>query len=285
MDATCDNLCILFIFGIAVVLWNACFLAWIEILTRGRVSPWMWTDCKLGYFLFYFGRQYSSSLLVLMSIEKCFAVYFPLKSKTVCTVKTAKWATGVVGVALAAFNVINFFLESDFIESLNQYLCSYSFDPNVIFILNTVNSVLYSFGPFAFMFITNFAIVFKFMSAKCKSNSTESTNQALAKSVTRGTAMVVTVSVTFLILTAPTAGNLALWHNIQLSYSIIYRAFMIFTQYLNHSINGVLYCIVWSKFRNEQLKLLFCRKEKPDAMSLSYSGNNTGILRISESRN
>ena len=281
MDTFLDNWCV-FTFGIAVVLWNACFFAWIEILTRGRVNPWMWTDCKLGYFLFYFGRQYSSSLLVLMSLEKCFAVYFPLKSKTVCTVKTAKWATGVVGVALAAFNVINFFLESDFIESLNQYLCSYSFDPNVIFILNTVNSILYSFGPFAFMFITNFAIVFKFMSAKCrsKSNSTESTNQALAKSASRGTAMVVTVSVTFLILTAPTAVNLALWHNIQLSNSIIYRAFMIFTQYLNHSINGVLYCIVGSKFRNELLKLLFCGKEKPDAMSFSHSVNNTGLSGI-----
>ena len=283
MDAICDNLCILFIFGIAVVLWHACFVAWIEILTRGRVSPWMWTDCKLGYFLFYFGRHYSSMLLVLMSVEKCFAVYFPLKSKTVCTVRTAKWATGIVGIAQAAFNVISFFLESDFIESLYQYRCSYNFDPSVIFILNTVNSVLYSFGPFAFMFITNFAIVLKFMRAKCKRNSTESTNQALAKSATRGTAMVVTVSVTFLILTTPTAVNLVLWHNIKISYNPLYRAFMIFTQYLNHSINGVLYCIVGSRFRNELLKLLFCRKETPDAMSLSHSVNNTGLSGISES--
>ena len=47
---------------------------------------------------FYFGRQYSSSLLVLMSIEKCFAVYFPLKSKTVCTVRIAKRTTGIVGL-------------------------------------------------------------------------------------------------------------------------------------------------------------------------------------------
>ena len=87
---------------------------------------------------------------------------------------------------LAPFNVIKFFSESDFIESLNQYRCFYIFDPNVIFILSTVNSVLYSFGPAAIIFITNFVIVFKFMRAKCKSNSTESTNQALAKFATRG---------------------------------------------------------------------------------------------------
>ena len=40
-------------------------------------------------------------LLVLMSIEKCFAVYFPLRAKTACTVKTAKWSAVVVGVILA----------------------------------------------------------------------------------------------------------------------------------------------------------------------------------------
>ena len=45
-----------------------------------------------------------------MSLEKCFAVYFPLKSKTVCTVKTAKWATGIVGVILAGYDSVYIFV-------------------------------------------------------------------------------------------------------------------------------------------------------------------------------
>ena len=212
-----------------------------------------------------------------MSVEKCFAVYFPLKSKTICTVRTAKWATGAARVVLAAFNTINFFLESRFSKSSNQYFCYYSFNPNVVFIVNTVNSVLYSFGPFALMFITNFAIVFRFMRAKCNgSNSSQSTNQALAKSATRGTAMVVTVSVTFILLTAPTALSSALTHSFRLEDIPLYRAFMNATQYLNHSINGVLYIILGSRFRNELLKL-FCRKKKPDAMPMSHSVNNTDL--------
>ena len=76
------------------------------------------------------------------------------------------------------------------------------------------------------MFITNFAIVFKFMRAKCNSNSTESTNQALAKSATRGTAMVVTVSITFILLTSPTAVNEALLDVVILSKNPIYRLFI-----------------------------------------------------------
>ena len=107
-----------------------------------------------------------------------------------------------------------------------------------------VDSVLYSYGPFVFMFIINFAIVLRFLGAKCKSsqnNSTESTNQALLKAATRGTTMVVTVSVTFLLLTSPTAVNDALWHIFQLDSIPFYHSFMNLTQYLNHSINGVLY--------------------------------------------
>ena len=107
------------------------------------------------------------------------------------------------------------------------------------------------------MFLTNITITFKFMSAKCKRNqsiSTESTNQALVKSATRGTAMVVTVSITFLVLTAPTAVYKALFHVIDLAQNPVYRVFINFTQYLNHSINGVLHCIVGSRFRNELRK-------------------------------
>ena len=134
------------------------------------------------------------------------------------------------------------------------------------------------------MFLTNFAIVLKFMTVKCKSNSTESTNQALTKSATRGTAMVVTVSVTFILLTAPTAVYETLFV-IRVVDNPMYVVFMNFAQYLNHSINGLLYCIVGSRFRTEFLKLC-CRKEKPDATYFSHSVNNpgAGLVTISANR-
>ena len=133
------------------------------------------------------------------------------------------------------------------------------------------------------MFMTNFAIVLKFMRAKYKRNSTKSTSQALSKAATRGTAMVVTVSITFLILTAPTAVYMALPHVIQLPNNPFYYVFMNITQYLNHSINGVLYCIVGSRFRNEFLKIL-CRKKRPDTISTSCSVTNRNVITISGTR-
>ena len=249
-----------------MLLWSGCFVVWIEILTHGQINPDVWTDCKLGYFLFFFGRHYSSTLLVLMSVEKCFVVYFPLKSKTVCTVKTAKCATGLAGMILAGYDLQYLIFYE---VTADKDGCAFRLTHRDILIL--VDSVLYSFLPFILMSVTNFAIILKFLAAKWKrnqNNSTESTNQALGKTATRGTAMVLIVSITFLILTAPTAVDDALdrWY----SLGPLYRVFKNTTQYLSHSINGFLYCIVGSKFRGELLNI-FRRKKRVPNITVSHS--------------
>ena len=204
-----------------------------------------------------------------MSLEKSFAVYFPLKAKTVCTVGMAKWTTGAAGIVLASCDLVYFVYMESFIKSSGHHLCV--FKDGYFVILRATDSVLYSFGPFTIMLITNFAIVFKFIRAKCnENNSPESTNQALPKSATRGTAMVVTVPVTSLLLTSPSALSIPQSDDTQLSNNPLYRAFMNLTQYLNHSINGILYIIVGSRFRKELVKL-FSRKERPEGLSCSHS--------------
>ena len=250
------------------------------LLTCYQIDLRIWTDCKLYYYMFYFGRSYSSTLLVLMSLEKCFAVYFPLKAKIICTIRTAKWATGVAGVVLASYNSFYFLGMESFITPSGRHICV--FKDGYFVILRATNSALYSIGPFTIMLITNFAIFFKFMRAKCnENNSSESTNQALVKSATRGTAMVVTVSVTFLLLTAPTAVNLTQSSGTQLSNNPLYHTFMNFTQYLNHSINGLLYMIFGSSFRKELLKI-FSPKERSESLSFSHS---VKTMSLSGSRN
>ena len=185
--------------------------------------------------MFRFGRHYSSILLVLMSLEKYFAVYFAIKFKTVCILKMDKWMTGIIGVILTGYDSVYFVAFDTILNPSGSKVCILNVEYRVV--LLSIDSILYSFGPLALMLLTNVAIVFKFMTAKFKSNCTESTNQALAKSATRGTATVVTISVTFLILNAPE--EVIPW----------YRVFMNLTSYLNQSINGVLYCIVGTRFR------------------------------------
>ena len=185
------------------MLWFGATVGWVVHLTRGTVSPMTWTDCRLGYFLFYFFRSYSSAILIIMCIEKFLALYFPLRMKTFCTVKTARWVTGIGALVFTLYNVQNFFVWK---RDRSEYLgCKFISSPsNYETIFHRINSTLYSFIPFCTMIIANAAIIYKLVKAKFK-NEQDGTEQALSKSATRGSAMLVAVSMTFIILTGPVA--------------------------------------------------------------------------------
>ena len=258
------------------MLWSGAFVFWIRYLTKYKVYPSQWTECKLSYFLFYFFRHYSSSLLVVMCLEKFFALYFPLKSKTVCTVKTAKWVTAISALIFFSYD-FQYLILYKFLKTNGDINCFFA-NKNHLAILYRIDSIFYSFGTFTIMLLVNSAIVAKFMKAKCQNifhNSTESTSQALNKYATKGTAMVVTVSVTFIVLTAPVSIDQIMGR--KLTPYPLYFVFMISMQHLNHSINGVLYCIIGTKFREELLNLLKCHRK---ISGENYQGSTTSVSTV-----
>ena len=258
------------------VLWGGAFVGWIRYLTKWKVHLSQWTEYKLTYFLFYFFRHYSSSLLVVMSLEKFFALYFPFKSKTVCTLKIAKWVTAALVLIFIVYDV-QYLIFYNFVKGNGDVNCFFS-NKNHLTILRRIDSILYSFGTFTIMLLTNCAIVAKFMKAKCENilqNSAESTSQALNKYATKGTAMVVTVSVTFIILTAPVSVDQIMGK--KLTPYPLYYVFMISMQYLSHSINGVLYCIVGTKFREEMIKIVKCHRKMSD---VNYQVSSVGVSTV-----
>ena len=201
-----------------------------------------------------------------MSIEKFFALYFPLKTRSVCTVGTGRWVSGITALVFVAFNAQAFFIYDAKTYSDGYHLCLYIRVPTkykVIFF--RLNSALYSFGPFALMIIFNSAIIYKFLKTKIQNSysDTQSTSQALLKSATKGTAMSLTVSFMFIILTAPISIGLA----ISVKVHPIVHTVTSLLGFINHGINGVLYCIVGSRFRNELKKVLFCWAKRPQSAS------------------
>ena len=131
--------------------------------------------------------------------------------------------------------------------------CKLNFSQYYAFINFKIESALYSFAPFTIMVLTNGAIIYKFMRASCvrDQGGTESTNQALSKSANRGTAILITVSVTFLILTTPVSYVLL---TINMKMDPVLNMVFVLMRYTNNSINAVLYCISGSRFRNELMK-------------------------------
>ena len=218
------------------------------------ISPWTWTDCKFTYFCWYFPRHFSSALLVIMSVEKFFALYFPLKTKSICTVKIARRVTIVAAVILASYDSQFFFIMRkhednycEFIRVLEGY----------ILVVNRIDSVLYSLAPFAIIGLLNLAIIFKFAKAKLQSahaGTTETTNQALSKSALKGTAILIMISTTFIVLTGPAAIMYSITNNPNPILTGIFYILLC----MNHSINAILYCIVGSRFRQEVIRTLSC---------------------------
>ena len=73
--------------------------------------------------------------------------------------------------------------------------------------------------------------------------------------------MVVSVSLAFIILTGPRFVDNVI--KIKIATTPMRRVLSDIIQYLNHSINGILYCIFGEKFRNELRKVLqSCRKKR-----------------------
>ena len=75
----------------------------VEEATNLELDIFVWTGCGFGFFIMYFGFSSSSALLVIISVEKCFALYFPLKTKTVCTVSMARKVSLVTGIIFVGF--------------------------------------------------------------------------------------------------------------------------------------------------------------------------------------
>ena len=235
----------------------------ISLSSNGAINAWGWTDCKLGYFLWYLLRQYSSTLLTMMTIEKLIALYFPLKTKSICTVKTAKWATGIAFVFFFLTNFYWFFVIRARRSEEDQVLnCLYDdyYLQHIALHMAKVDATLYSYMPFAIMGLANTAIIYKFVKAKlaAKRDGTESTNQALGSAAVRGTAILITVTMTFLILTLPT--NIVFAITIRAHPLLAPILYTLVT--LNHSINGFLYCIVGTRFRKELIATLCCNRKQ-----------------------
>ena len=108
---------------------------------------------------------------------------------------------------------------------------------------------------------TSFAIGIKFILSKRTGNGKESTNLVINKSATRGTATVLFLSVTFIILTGP----ISIKNDIAQKPVDEVTAIFLILHYLNHAINAILYCLVGSRFRTELMKTIKCCKTKDNS--------------------
>ena len=251
-------------FLISGVLWTGGFSTWMLYLTNKKTDPYTWTDCKLAYFLYYFCSHFSSSLLMIMTVEKCFALYFPLKAKIVCTLINAKKISAAAALVFFAFDMQHLFIFDTKTTGGQQSCVNVGVSKDYWATFNKVDSFLYSFIPLSVMFTANCFIILKFVMAKLnnKNSGSESVNQALSKSAVKCSVMLLTVSFAFIFLTTPICIYISVGGLPRMVYSVA-----TILHHLNHGINGVLYCITGSRFRQELKDLFSCNRTKRNMTS------------------
>ena len=98
---------------------------------------------------------------------------------------------------------------------------------------------------------------------------TESTNQALGKVAMRGTAILIAVSLTFIVLTGPISVHYAITTKIDDAVIIFYYVLA----NTNHAINAVMYCIVGTSFRRELFEFICCGRRSSGGKSVTNAGS------------
>ena len=249
-------------------------MQWTYYFSHADVNFYALTGCKIIFFVYFFCLKYPSTILVILSVEKFIALYFPLKAKRVCNLGTAKRVVIVTAILFAGLDCQFFFIVTLQTDTSGTKICNYvNVSPDYIRVLiGLITPILHSFAPFLIMTTANLAIIYKFMIAKCKD---EITCHALSRSAVRGTTMLLTVSFAFIILTGPVSFILFLELNIPPFASIIAVAL----EFINHAINSVLYCISGSRFRNELKKTVFWWRKYP---GIEYDTRRSSALNMSQ---
>ncbi|XP_013413916.1 neuromedin-U receptor 1-like [Lingula anatina] len=133
--------------------------------------------CKLQRFFLYFSLDYSAWILVAVTAERCFSVYFPLKSLTTCTRKRAAIALACIATAMALKNAhvflsrgLQFATDGDG-KTILVSVCGYPSPGYKFFwsyVLPWIVFLVYALGPFLVILVHNLLIIRKVIQLRKK---------------------------------------------------------------------------------------------------------------------
>ncbi len=112
-----------------------------------------------------------------------------------------------------------------------------------------LNETFYSLVPCILIFFFNLTIMFKLLITKFRSKQSNQTS-AISKNAMNTTLLLLSVSISFLILTSLVAINYLIFLYYYAIQEITYLS--TFLYYTNHSCNAVLYTMVSPKFRKHR---------------------------------
>ncbi len=261
----------IFILGVLLV---GCFFTWIYWVTDGKISYSEILTCEIYLFFLYWFRHSSVWILTIMSGERCMSLIFPFKAKTFSTIRVAKIISALTIVFWGIFNFQLVFVRKTVKRSTqNPDGCAWHMSKKHYYYYMTLYNVFYSLLPCILIFICNMIIIFRLLLAKFRSKQSGQTS-AVSKNAMNTSLMLLSVSVSFFILTSP----IAIYYFIFLNYSAIQEMLYltIYLYYTNHSCNALMYTVISSKFRRE-VKRCLCNTANTSSSEGSAYGHGNRI--------
>ena len=260
---------VLAVFDTAALIVGTCLGSWVIETFGFDVTNVSNFTCKVFSFLIYFVTHVSSWVLVFVSIERCIGILKPLQHKLICTKKRAYWAMGIMFFIIAAIDMYVPIIKG--IEESRGNVCYVHPKHQAFYSLfwSWADFVIYSGGPFLIIFLCNVVIITRLLVAAYKRKHSLS-GSASGPKLTSMTAMLITASFSFFILTSPITiylflVDLANQDMMTLKFilkMIVFHRFAMLASFLNHAINFFLYCFSGPVFRKNLLGLFPCYKAK-----------------------
>ena len=227
-------------------------------------------------------------LVVLMTVERCIAVIWPLKISGWVTMKRARIVVSILYVIMAAFNSVYLIIMTSIptLRNRNKCIIEESHVPFFRSIWVVIEMVVYAYVPQILIFILNIVIIIKL--AEARKEQAEMRNAAKSEqSQGQVTAMLLMVSITFFVLTNPyTIFYLCIRNDVwnyrvsatsYAQYALVITLLRLLAD-LNHCINFLLYVAAGKRFREDIMKLFRCAKA--NRPSTSSRGRGTTISSV-----
>ncbi|KAK6186501.1 hypothetical protein SNE40_008530 [Patella caerulea] len=265
----------------SLVLYIGLLRIWINELTgidAMDLTNWL---CKLTCVFGYFSSDFSVWLIIAVTVERFIVVCFPFKANGMCNVSRARKVIVLLIVIMFSINLHFLFtveLVTTPVDGKNIVNCEAAapFPVLVDQAWPWVDAIIYSFVPFVTITVLNILIIRQVLKAHGSRERLQNfgdrrvleTRRQMSEVTSKLTAMLLTVSFTFLLTTLPMNITLIVtyfWNkeDRELENTAKFHLVKTITEllmYVNHSMNFFLYCATGRKFRQQVLKLV-CHKQ------------------------
>ena len=144
-------------FGDIMVLYTGLLRYWIKSAFNEDIRLISQFSCKLHAFLVYFSLDFTTWVLVAVTIDRCIFVCLPFRAKRLCTLKHAKIVVVSIAGVMVALN-FHLFWGVAFEVLLGEVTCTHANDFTE-FTWPWIDFCMFSIVPFTIMIVANILII------------------------------------------------------------------------------------------------------------------------------